>query len=506
MSSQLKLESELFEFAKILGHQTDYNEVLRIVAHKSAQFLKADLTLVLMLNPDTRETVKTIIKNGKSIDQREYREIRINVGGWVINNGKSFISENIQNDERFGKGFFDNVPIKSVAGVPLIIEGIIIGALILLYHETIDLSNTTTIEYLENIASISVPYLRNVQKIKQYFQTSMSESSLILKYENVGLFGKSTRFVELLQSIEAATKFDVRILLVGRTGTGKELIARAIHKFSSRNKFPFIAVDCGAIPNNLLESELFGHRRGAFTGADTNRQGLFLEADGGTLFMDEINNLPYEMQSKLLRVLEEGEIRPIGSDRSFKTNVRIITASSAPLKKLVESDRFREDLFYRLHVYPIYIPDLVDRQEDIPILADHFLHYYAKQQNKNIQKLHEFVIDFIKQKNWEGNIRELENFIERIVTLTPIGVSSIEHSYFPKELQNEIEDFKLKVLKSESSTPIKEQMNKYEAELIKQALIECEWNQSKAARKLHTSESNIRYKMSQYDIHKDERK
>jgi Nif-specific regulatory protein len=503
LSRKIKLEANLFEFARILGQQTEFQEVLRIVAQKSAQFLKADLALVLMINPDTRETVKTIIKDGQSVDQKEYRDIHINVGGWILKNCKPFLSHHIQKDERFGKGFFDKVPIKSVAGVPLIIEGIIIGALILLYHDSANFINKRITEYLENIAAVSAPYLRNVQKLKQYFQTSMPESSLILKYKNAGLYGKSPRFVELLQAIEAATKFDVRVLLVGKTGTGKELIARAIHKFSSREKFPFVAIDCGAIPDNLLESELFGHKLGAFTGAHSDRQGMFLEANGGTLFMDEINNLPYEMQSKLLRVLEEGEIRPVGSDKSFKTNVRIITASSAPLKKLVDDNLFREDLFYRLHVYPIYIPDLSERQEDIINLAAHFLNHYAKQQNKKINTFHEEVIDFIKQKNWGGNVRELENFIERIVTVAPLDASTIEPSFFPTEVQIELENFRLKINASMKSTPIKEQMNNYEAEIIKRTLIECEWNQSKAARKLHTSESNIRYKMSQFNIQRD---
>jgi len=495
---------DLVEFAKNLGQQTDFNEVVRLVAQKSAQLLKADLALVLMLNPDTRETVNTIFKDGQNIDQKEYRDIHIHVGGWIINNRKSFLSKNIQKDERFVKGLFNKVPMISVAGVPLIIEGIIIGALILLYQESSDSINESSTEFLESMAALSAPFLRNVQKIRQYFHPLIPESSLILKYKNSGLYGKSERFVELLHAIEAATKCDVRVLLVGKTGTGKELISRAIHKFSSRANFPFIAIDCGAIPNTLLESELFGHKRGAFAGAFSDRQGLFLEANGGTLFMDEINNLPYEMQSKLLRVLEKGEVRPVGSDKTFKTNVRIIAASSAPLKKLVDDNLFREDLFYRLHVYPIYIPDLSERQEDIPILADHFLNQYAKRQNKNLQNFHEEIIDFIKQKNWDGHIRELENFIERIVTVAPPDASSIDPSFFPMEVQNELENFRLKINASIKATPLKEQISNYEAEIVKKTLIECGWNQSEAARRLKTSEKNIRYKMETLNINKPE--
>jgi Nif-specific regulatory protein len=503
--SQHSIHSDdLFEFAKILGQQTDFQEVLKLVANKSAQFLKADLALVLILNPDTRETVNTIIKDGKSINQKEYRDIHIHVGGWIINNGQLFLSHHIQRDHRFVKGLFDKVQLKSVAGVPLIVEGIIIGALVLLYKESSNSINESSTEFLENIAALSAPFLRNVQKIRQYFHPSLPDSSLTIKYKNAGLYGKSERFVELLHTIEAATKCDVRVLLVGKTGTGKELISRAIHQFSSRANFPFIAIDCGAIPNTLLESELFGHKRGAFTGAHSDHQGLFLEANGGTLFMDEINNLPYDMQSKLLRVLEECEVRPVGSDKSFKTNVRIITAASTPLKKLVDNNLFREDLFYRLHVYPIYVPNLSDRQEDIPILADHFLNQYAKQQNKNLQNFHEEIIDFIKQKNWDGNIRELENFIERIVTVAPPDASSIDPSFFPKEVQKELENFRLKINASMKSIPLKEQMSNYEAEIVKKTLVECDWNQSEAARRLNTSEKNIRYKMEKLNIRRPE--
>lgn len=491
---------DLFEFAKILGQQTDFREVLRLVAHNSAQFLKADQALILMLNPDTRQTVKTIIQDGKHFDQKEYRYIHIHVGGWIVTNAKPFFSQNIQKDDRFVKRLSDKVPIKSVAGVPLIIEGIVIGALILLYKNSQSFTDKTLMEQLENIANISVPFLRNVQKIRLFFDSSLPEASLLLKYNNAGLYGKSPKFVDMLHAVEAATKCDVRILLDGKTGTGKELVARAIHQFSSRADFPFIAIDCGAIPGNLLESELFGHKRGAFTGAQRDRQGLFLEAKGGTFFMDEINNLPYDMQAKLLRVLEDGVIRPIGSDKAVKTNVRIVAASSVSLKHLVEKGVFREDLFFRLHVYPIYIPALSERVEDIPLLADHSLHHYAKQQNKSVQSFHEEVIDFMKQRNWNGNVRELENFVERLVTLAPNDVSVIDTESFPADLQKELTEFRKRHKYYRSSETLKGQVEDFEAQLIKQTLMECNWNRSEAARRLRTSEKNIRYKMDKLDI------
>ncbi|MEJ2195117.1 MAG: sigma 54-interacting transcriptional regulator [Ignavibacteriaceae bacterium] len=494
--------NDLFEFAKILGQQTDFQELLRLVANKSAQFLKADLALVLMLNPDTRETVITIIKEGKLLEQKEYRNVHIHVGGWIVSKGRSFISNDIQTDDHFSKGLFEQVPFKSIVGVPLVSEGIIVGALILLYKLPSNSVSDNTVKSLENIAAITTPFLRNVQKIRQYFNTSIAESDLSLKYKNAGLYGKNHKFIELLHSIEAATKCNARILLIGKTGTGKELIARAIHKFSSRAAGPFIAVDCGAIQTNLLESELFGHKRGAFTGADSDRQGLFLAANGGTLFMDEINNLQLEMQAKLLRALEEGEIRSVGSDKPHKIDVRIITASSVSLKSLVEENKFREDLFYRLYVYPIYVPDLNERQEDIPILANHFLQKFSKQQKKSARHFHDEVISFIKHRTWEGNVRELENFVERLVTLVEKDISTIDANKFPADLYEELKKFREKWKHIRTPESLKDQVDSFEAKLIKQTLEECDWNQSEAARHLRTQEKNIRYKMKILNIRK----
>ena len=502
MLKQSIYNDDLFEFIKILGQQTEFQEVVRLVAQKSAQLMHADLALILMLNPDTRGTVITIIKEGKFLEQKEYRNVHIHVGGWIVSKGTSFISQDIQTDDRFVKGLFKQVPFKSIVGVPLISEGIIIGALILLYRISLSSTNDNIGKSLENIAAITSPFLRNVQKIRQYFNSSVSESNLILKYKDAGLYGKSRQYVELLHSIEAAARCNARILLIGKTGTGKELVAKAIHRFSPRAAGPFIPIDCGAIQANLLESELFGHKRGAFTGADSDRQGLFLAANGGTLFMDEINNLQFDMQAKLLRALEEGEIRSVGTDKPNKVDVRIITASSVPLKSLVEEKKFREDLFYRLYVYPIYIPDLSERKEDIPILANHFLHKYAKQQNKNARHFHEEVISFLIYRNWYGNVRELENFVERLVTLVGSNEQVIDANKFPIDLHKELKEYREKHKYVKSSESLKDQVESFEAKLIKKTLVECDWNQSETARRLNTSEKNIRYKMEKLNIRK----
>jgi transcriptional regulator with GAF, ATPase, and Fis domain len=494
----------LYEIAKLLGQQSNFKEILRLVAQKASQFLEADLALILMLNPDTRKTVKTIFKDGKTIEQKEYRNIHIHIGGWIFNHKRSFLSNNIQKDDRFADGLFDKILIQSVVGSPLIIEGTIIGALILLFKDPDKNLSPDLINSLQNLAAISAPYLRNAQKIREYFELDLPETSLLVKYNNTGLYGKSPRFIELLREVEAAAKCDARILLIGETGTGKELIARAIHNFSTRTKNPFVAIDCGAVPDNLMESEFFGHTKGAFTGAHSDRQGLILQANGGTLFMDEINNLALEMQAKLLRFLEASEVRPVGSDKVVKTDVRIIAASSISLKQLVEDHHFREDLFFRLHVYPIYVPNLTERLEDIAYLAKHFIDIYCKQQQKNCQIFHEEIIDFIKQHHWKGNIRELENFVERLVTLVPEQVTIISAETLPGDLRQEYTQFQQKRSKHHRTQPLKNKVQEYEANLIRQMLIDCNWNQSEAARRLDTSEKSIRYKMEKFHISKPE--
>ena len=331
------------------------------------------------------------------------------------------------------------------------------------------------------------------------FSTPKSRESLRTKYEAHGLLGKSEKFQDLLQAIESAAQCDVRVLLEGKSGTGKELIARAIHNCSARADNKFIAIDCGAIPEHLIESELFGHVKGAFTGAAKKRLGLFEEADQGTLFMDEITNLPMDLQATLLRVLQQGEIRPLGSNTTQKVNVRVITAASVSLKELVAENRFREDLFYRLMVYPIYIPSLEERRDDIPLLANHFLKLCNRQQNKMAETFHEELIDFMKDYSWLGNIRELENFVERMVTLTGKEKKQIDLKTLPKEFLAEQDNSKNKSIEAKL---LNESCADYEERVIRKALVDHNWNQSSAALELGVHEKTIRNKMKKYNIQK----
>jgi len=495
-----RLES-LVELAQLLSKQNDFEEVLRLVVEKASGLVNSDAALIMMINPKTRNTIKTIYAE-KNTDDEQNNFVHINICGWVILNDSSLLSSDIKTDTRFRKRLFEKTKAKSAICVPFRVENIIIGTLLLLNNESNNSFTEDELSLTEKFSAIVSPFLHCTQDIAQYFIAPLPRQALLNKYSLLGLLGKSKKFIELLQAIETAARCDVRILLEGESGTGKELVARAVHKLSSRSRNKFIAIDCGAIQPNLVESELFGHIKGAFTGASTTRKGLLEEADGGTLFMDEINNLPLDMQSKLLRVLQDEEIRPVGSNQTRKVSVRIITASSSSLQKLVKEKNFREDLYYRLNVYPISIPSLKERVEDIPLLAEHFLKNFSVEQKKEIEGIHEDVLVYLKQRCWTGNVRELENFIERLVTLTSKKQKVIDKKILPVELQKELKKMKrmwenIPVIKS-----LSESLTDYEEQLIRKTLSSCNWNQSKAARILNISEHSIRYKMTKLKIEK----
>ena len=340
-NNSLLQSNALLEFAKILGQQDDYEEILRLITQKTSDLLRADLTLIMMINPRTHQTMKTIISRGDNKEESKYHTLHTSLTGWVIKNKQSIISQDIQTDSRFRQGAFKNVQIRSALCVPLRSENRVFGTISLLKKINVEAFEDADLSYLEKIAAIVSPFIRNVQKIENYFKPQIPQKELFRKYEAHGLLGKSKSFLELLHAVDTAARSDIRVLLEGKSGTGKELIARAIHNCSERSSHPFIAVDCGAIPENLIESELFGHLKGTFTGATVDRKGLFEEANHGTLFMDEITNLPMELQIKLLRVLQEGEIRPLGSNTTRKVDVRIITAASVSLKELVNKNQIK---------------------------------------------------------------------------------------------------------------------------------------------------------------------
>jgi formate hydrogenlyase transcriptional activator len=236
------------------------------------------------------------------------------------------------------------------------------------------------------------------------------------------LIGSSTKFRAVLDAVNMVAPVDSAVLVRGETGTGKEVIAQAIHEASPRRNNRFVAINCAAIPAALLESELFGHERGAFTGAVSQRMGRFQSADRGTIFLDEIGDLPLELQPKLLRVLQEQEIEPLGGTRTVRVNVRVIAATNQDLEAMVEDRKFRADLYYRLNIFPITLPPLREREEDIPLLVAHFVRKFSERVGKSIDCVPDDVLEALQQHYWPGNIRELQNFIERSLIMATDGV------------------------------------------------------------------------------------
>ena len=238
--------------------------------------------------------------------------------------------------------------------------------------------------------------------------------------------GRSNALQKVLRQIDLVARTDANVLILGESGTGKELVARAIHERSPRQKHPLIKVNCGAIPHELFESEFFGHVKGAFTGAIKDRIGRFELADGGTLFLDEVGEIPLSLQAKLLRVLQEQQFERVGEERTRTVNVRVLAATNRDLKREVEAGRFRQDLFYRLSVFPVEIPPLRERREDIPLLAEHFLQAAAKKMNLKPGRLTQAHVARLSADDWPGNVRELQNVIERAVILSQGGPLQFE--------------------------------------------------------------------------------
>ena len=318
-------------------------------------------------------------------------------------------------------------------------------------------------------------------------------------FENI--VSKNEKMQKIFDVIKKVAQYKSTILITGESGTGKELVAKALHYNGDRSHNPFIPVNCGAIPENLLESELFGHEKGAFTDAIRTKKGLFEEADGGTLFLDEIGELPLQLQVKLLRVLQDGEIRRVGDSKAIKIDVRIIAATVKDLVKEVNEGRFRDDLFYRLNVFPIHIPPLHERKEDIPLLVTHFINKYGLLLNKNMLGINPSALDVLMNYRWFGNVRELENTIERASVLA--DKSNIELENLPIEIREFKEKVELASLFEEEYS-IKKASKILEINLIQKALKKTKGNHTHAAKILEISHRALLYKIKEYGIVENE--
>lgn len=331
-----------------------------------------------------------------------------------------------------------------------------------------------------------------------------------------GIIGSSPAMREVYMKTRKVSQSKASVLLLGETGTGKELIAQSIHRLSSRTSRPFVRVNCGALPESLLESELFGHVRGAFTGAVTNRTGRFEAAHSGTIFLDEINSTTLHLQVKLLRVLQEQEFERVGDTQTVRVDVRVISASNRDLMIEVQSERFREDLYYRLNVVPIIIPPLRQRREDIPELVQHFLHIYNEANDRYVVHIDRKAMEALQAYHWPGNVRELQNYIERSVVmaegdeldcnLLPDVVLGKSKSTHFRSRSGDLDSLASELVESALGSARADEDNLYrvvekvERELISQVLAACEGVQIKAASKLGINRNTLHKKLKEFGL------
>ncbi|HMY76533.1 MAG TPA: sigma-54 dependent transcriptional regulator, partial [Blastocatellia bacterium] len=312
------------------------------------------------------------------------------------------------------------------------------------------------------------------------------------KYDFRNIIGTSKEMREVYEQVAQVAHTNTTVLIRGESGTGKELVAHAIHYNSPRAAKPFVKVNCAALPESLIEAELFGHEKGAFTGAIARKRGRFELAEGGTLFLDEIGDLSPAMQVKLLRVLQEREFERVGGTETIKVNVRLIAATNVELEQAVQDGRFRSDLYYRLNVFSIYMPPLRERKTDILLLADHFLEKYSRQSGKSIKRISTPAIDMLMSYHWPGNVRELENVIERATLVCDGNV--IHGFHMPPTLQT------AEGSGTVTKVSLDQAVGTFEKELILDALKTVRGNRARAARMLDTTERILGYKVKKYDI------
>ncbi|MCJ7728645.1 MAG: nif-specific transcriptional activator NifA [Sedimentisphaerales bacterium] len=493
----------LSDIAKGLAESLDLQQTLRSILKSLDTHLKLQRGTITLLNPDT-ETINIEIAHGLSEKSQKMGIYRMGEGvtGTVVQTGKEIIVPDISKDTRFIHKTGARKPAKgnpiAFFCVPIKLEGRTIGAL------SVDRQADRTDDFedhvrLLNIISTMIAQAVKLNKLVESEQRQLRDENVRLRQELKKRFsvhnmvGSSNAMQGVYRLIEQVADSNATVLIRGESGTGKDLVAHAIHYNSPRADKPFIKVNCTALPETLLESELFGHEKGAFTGATERKTGRFERAHGGTIFLDEIGDFPVSLQIKLLRVIQFKEFERLGGTETIKTNVRIIVATNKNLEQQIKDGVFREDLYYRINVFPIYLPPLRERKDDIMQLADHFLEKYAAENNKHITRISTPAIEMLTSYHWPGNIRELENCIERAVLLCDGEVIRSEH--LPPSLQM------IRKTEQVAGPSLVEIITNKERELIIDALKKSGGQQRTAAKELGITERILGYKIKKYGIY-----
>jgi Nif-specific regulatory protein len=492
----------LFEISRVLDQSMDLRVVIGPVLDAIAEHMGMVRGTITLLNRETRE-IYIESAHGLSESQKERGRYHPGEGvtGKVVKTGQPAVVPHISEEPLFldRTGARKGMQKRDISFicVPIKIENEVIGALSAdrLFAEGVSFEED--VRLLSIIASMIAQAVRLRQsileeKVMLLAENERLQSQLKERFRPSNIVGNSKGLQVVYDLIGQVSKSDTTVLIRGESGTGKELVAHAIHYNSNRASKPFIKVNCGALPESVVESELFGHEKGAFTGAIAMRKGRFELAHGGTIFLDEIGDLSPTTQIKFLRVLQEREFERVGGTATIKTDVRIITATNRNLEQLISENKFRQDLYYRLNVFPIHVPPLRERKTDIPLLADYFVEKYSKANHKAIRRISTPAIDMLMSYHWPGNVRELENCLERAVLLSSNGV--IHGHHLPPTLQT--------AEASGTTHPgtLDGTLDNIERDLLVDALKAARGNKAKAARSLGISERIMGLRVSKYGI------
>jgi Nif-specific regulatory protein len=485
--------------AGILERSLDVREIVNPIMDAMTTHLGMKHATITLLN---RKTNDILIDASHGLTPQQAQRGRYKLGegvtGQVIESGEPILIEKTSESPLFLNRTQRMSPTdSSFICVPIKTGKTVVGALSAArpYDDKADLQSCVFLmELVASLLAQSVRLRRSAQERGEKLQSENERLRAELKdrFRPSNIIGNSHEMQIVYDQVAQVSKSQTSVLIEGETGTGKELVAHAIHFNSDRADKPFIKAHCAALPENLIESELFGHVKGSFTGANGDRKGRFHLADGGTLFLDEIGEIPPSIQIKLLRVLQEREFEQVGGTKTIKVNVRVVAATNQNLQDMVTEGSFREDLFYRLNVFPIWVPPLRKRKSDILQLADFFLERYSKQNNKTVRRLSSPVIDMLYSYHWPGNVRELENIMERGVVLAE--GDALHPHHLPPTLQT------AEQIGSPKSGSLKDQVEIYEKDLIADALKSARGNMAGAARSLETTQRIFGYKVHKYNI------
>ncbi len=483
----------LYEIAQRINSILDEQELLEKVLETAISHLDAERGYIVMVNDsDERGFSVVVSKNFSSRKDADESAASSSVINKVLATGEPVLTFDALSDERFeASRSIVAQKILSIICVPLSLQENTIGAIYLDSTKSRGKFNEETLKFLAVFGNLSAVAVENA---KRYDRLQNENARLKNEVSTANLFpgiiGKSSQWKAALDLVRRVVDTDVSVLITGESGTGKELIARAIHSQGKRADKAFMAINCSAIPEQLLESELFGYKKGAFTGANADKKGLIEHAEGGTLFLDEVGDLPSPLQAKLLRVLQDKEIRRVGDVESRKIDVRLISATNKNLHEEIKTGKFREDLYFRLNILEIHLPPLRDRTEDIPLLADFFMKTANKTHGRNVNRISSSVMPVLLKHPWYGNVRELQNVIERAVVLSR-----------GEELGNE--DVSLEQYSQEELVQTGLTLEDFERKLVEKTLNETGGNRTRTAEKLGVSLRWLQYRLKEWSSPKD---